>query len=342
MKDANNASSHPIPGFELVRNEENGFYYFQCKDINGKPILHSKDFQPQNVAENKLQNAVKLARQVKNYIRKKDGEQHYFILVGGNKKEIARSVLFKNEKDLQRTMDYLKQVANSAKAISASTAEAIEPPIKNTIIPEEKPIVETRTPAPPKKEVQAPVKPKYSFKIDLYPREEENTFSGRIEYLLSEESAIFQGIDGQAIAQFIKKNLPELSKPSEVEKVERKTITPPVIEQAELFLLSESSGRPVRAIESGQPQLYFCLRFKNIIDRPGTQVNARISINSITGRTLNNFENKLKLSADKTATLMLPGSYFSSGMYRIKVNSTIISDISTNNVMESSCLFQVF
>ncbi|MBK7871991.1 MAG: hypothetical protein IPJ74_15615 [Saprospiraceae bacterium] len=342
MQDLNNSSTHPIPGFEIVRNEENGFYYFQCKDINGKPILLSKDSQTQGNAENRLQNAIRLAKQAKNYVGKKEGEQYYFLLVGGNRKEIARSIHFKNEKDLQRTMDYVKQVANSAKAITTNAAP--EPPVENVETIEQKPVAETSitTPQSPKKDAKTSIKPKYSFRIDLYPREEENSLSGRIEYLLSEEAATFQGVDGQAIVQFIKKNLPM---PSEkMEKAERKVPAPPTVDQAELLLLSGPSGRPVRSRERGQSQLYFCLRYKNATIRPDTQLNARILISSVDGKVLSNFENKLKLSADKTAFLTLPGTYFSSGVYRVQVKGAIgpNADPNARGTVEANCLFQIF
>lgn len=334
------------PGFEVVRNDENGFYYFRCNDLNGEVVLWSKDAQTQRGAESKLENALRFARNAKNYLRKKEGDLHFFTLLGGNKKEIAKSAFFKNEKELQKNIDYIKQVANSAQAIIPIALPTVllpvNPPLKEeqdkdiqvpekTSAPEVKPKAAERT----KGSGQPTSKSKYSFKIDLYPRELENALSGKIEYLLTEDSAIFQGMDLEAIGAFMKKHLPMLSD-VQIEK-------PPVAEQAELVMITSPGGKVIQAQDAGQTQLHFILRnVEKAFDKRDI-LNAKILVRSLDrGMNVTSLDSKLTRVEEREAVLSLPSTYFQSGLFRIQVVCTTSNSVGNSRTIESSCLFQIY
>ncbi len=345
MKNETNASQEVItPGFEVVRNDENGFYYFRCNDVNGKIVLWSKDFQTQSNALAKMENALRLARHSKNYIRKKEGENHTFMLVGGNKQEVAKGASFKNEKDIQRTIDYVKQVANSAKALATSTQPTEPAPMSSPT-----PLVET---SPEQSKASTPEKSKstntkkasgqpttqsrYAFKIDLYPREEEDAVWGRIEYLLTEESTTFQGLNMEAMAAFMKKHLPT-SPQKEPEK------TKPRQEQASLVMLSDPSGAIIPAQNTGQGQLYFSLRNLEKDLNPNDRVYAKVTVRSLENAAIvTNQDSRLSVLNEKEALLSLPRRHFASGVYRIQLASTVNSSMGMSRMIEANCLFQIY
>lgn len=340
MKDTTHPSSQSAPGFEVVQNEENGFYYFRCNDIDGKPILQSKDYQTKNTAEDRLKSALRLAKLSKNFLRRKESNKHYFILRSGNKQEVARSILFANEKDLQRNIDYIKQVANSEKAFSKVTEEKVEE--KETAINQEKEKVETNPGFTKERDTgqQSTAKSRHSFRIDLYPRDEEDTYSGRIEYLLSEESATFQGVDEEKIIHFIRQHLPGKA------AANRGAVSPEVTEAAELLLLSSPGGKSVHLVRSGSPLLHFLLRNFNVSREESETVYVKISAHSLDGSMRTSFETSALPAEDKSLQLSLPGNYFLPGTYKVHMNAFGTDKNPSSPAMqkhaEASCLFQVY
>lgn len=340
MKDTTNPSSQSAPGFELVQNEENGFYYFRCNDIDGKPILQSKDYQIKNTAEDRLKSALRLAKLSKNYLRRKEGNKHYFILRSGNKQEVARSILFANERDLQRNIDYIKQVANSEKAVSKVTEEKVEE--KKTVINQEKEKVETKPGFTKERDTgqQPTAKSRHSFRIDLYPRDEGDTYSGRIEYLLSEESATFQGVDEEKIIHFIRQHLPSKSTTS------RGGLSPKAMKPAELLLLSKPSGHSVHLVRSGTPLLHFLLRNFDYSQGSNDPIQVKVAAHSLDGSMRTSFETSALPAEDKSLQLSLPGTYFSPGTYKVHMHAFSDakdgSSAAMPNHAEASCLFQVY
>lgn len=348
MKNETNVSQEVItPGFEVVRNEENGYYYFRCNDVNGKIVLWSKDFQTQSIASSKMEHALRLARHNKNYIRKKEDENHTFILVGGNKQEIAKGASFKHEKDIQRTIAYVQQVANSAQALATSTPPAETDSVRHTAAP----LVEP-SPAPPSKAGAVPEKSKassakkesgqtamqsrYAFKIDLYPREEEDTVWGRIEYLLTEESTTFQGLNMEAMAAFMKKHLPTPPQ-KEPEK------TKPRQERASLVMLSNPNGAIIPAQNTGQGQLYFSLRNLEKGLNPNDRVHAKVTVRSLENAAIvTNQDSRLSVLNEKEALLSLPGRHFTNGVYRIQIAGTVNPTAGMSRIIEANCLFQIY
>ena len=55
---------------------------------------------------------------------------------------------------------------------------------------------------------------KASFRIDLYSREGNGYYIGKIEYLLTKQKKNFAGVDKEAIADFVTAHLPRIEKPS--------------------------------------------------------------------------------------------------------------------------------
>ncbi len=340
MKDTPHPSSQSTPGFEVVQNEENGFYYFRCNDINGKPILQSKDYQTKDTAEDRLKSALRLAKLSKNYLRRKESNKHYFILRSGNKQEVARSILFANEKDLQRNIDYIKQVANSEKAVSKVTEEKVEE--KKTAINQEKEKTEAKPGITKEQDTgkQATSKSRHSFRIDLYPREEGDTYSGRIEYLLSEESATFQGVDEEKIIHFIRQHLPSKSTTS------RGVASPKAMESAELLLLSQPGGKSVHLVRAGTPLLHFLLRNIDFTQEQNDPVHVKVAAHSLDGSMRTSFETSALPAEDKSLQLSLPGNYFSPGTYKVHMHAFSDAKVASSAAMqkhaEASCLFQVY
>ncbi|MFN7115200.1 MAG: hypothetical protein ACK4TA_00280 [Saprospiraceae bacterium] len=322
------------PGFEVIINNENGFYYFQCNDVNGKVVLWSKDFPTQSSAVNKMEQALRLARNAKNYLRKNEGEDYYFTLIGGNKQEVAKSAIFKNEKELQRTIDYVQQVANAAKEL---TIKSLSPKAEPEIVP----LIPTPTALPEKslntkkQPGQVPSQSRYAFKIDLYPREAENLVSGRIEYLLTEEFTTFQGIDTEAISLFLKQHLPMYAahQPEEIA----------VQEQATLVMQSHPGGQIIHAQRAGQTPLYFVLRdLAKMLDK-NDRIHAKIRVRSLDNATIAAYlDSKLSVINEAEALMTLPGIYFSPGIYRLQATCTILPVSGNTRMIEANCLFQIY
>ncbi len=321
MKDSNVSIPAASTGFELAQNPENGFYHFYCKDINGKIILWSKDFQSQSEAQKKLSEALRFAKQERHYLHKAEAGAHYFVLTTGNKQqELARSIAFDDEKAMQLAMRYMRQVANSDKAM-ARTPES----------PEAEPTgKEMRTRAG-----KIADKPQSTrFKIELLWREDEQCYSGRITDALHEAHATFQDIDGAAIVSFIR---------SRLSPVNSRTIeAPTAAEHAELQLLLEENGQPVRSVASGQPLLFLVLRLQPSDWDTTKPIAIYLSIRNLGGAILSNMESRVILRADYTAPISLPGHGFSTGMYRVTLTGSGQTQAGQKKIIEGACVFQIF
>lgn len=321
MKDTHLAKAQslvPAPGFEILQNNENGAYYFQCNDLSGKSILQSKDYSTLKIAENSLQSALRFAKQAKNYSRKKEGDYHLFVLKSNNQQELARSILFVNEKEMQNAIAYLTQVAMTDHADSA------KPPVDQ---PEKE--VEAQK-IPIKETTKAKAQPKYSFKIDLYQQADNQFLSGKIEYLLTQESATFQGLNEQAIVKFMQQHLPKTAH----QVSDREAFS---VQQATLQALSAPQGKPVSSVAVGSPLLFAQLKVnqpKNLEKEWTLAITARmIGSNTVVLRT----ESKAQMQADGSVALTLPGNYFTEGVYRLEV-------VAYTNAQrqEAGCIFQVY
>lgn len=301
------------PGFEIAQQDGQAAYYFCCNNLNGNPILQSKDYTTLKMAENSLQAALRFAKQAKNYSLKKEGEQHFFVLKSNNRHEVARSVLFDMEKAMHNAMEYVMQAAIANKIDTEKPADTKEEePSK-----EAKPANKTKT------------QPKYSFKIDLY-QQDNQALSGRIEYLLTQESATFQGLNEQAIAQFMQQQLPK-----EAHQDTDREVAP--IQQAMLQVLSAAEGKAVSSIAAGSPLIFARLKMKQTKNEEkewNLSITARVvGSNSVALRT----ENRASSQADGALALLLPGSHFTEGIYRLEVIARAKAER-----QEGGCIFQVY
>jgi len=305
------SSPSTSPGFAVVQNEENGFFYFHCNDLNGKSIVQSKDFQTQKLAESGLQNALRAAKHAKNYIRKHEAGQHFFVLQNNNQQKLAKSSLFNTEKELQNAIDYIQQIASASKPASEK---------------EQSPEVGAPAVAKPATKPQA----KYSFKIDLYAPDGAGSLSGKIEDLLTQESLKFQGMNESVIASFIRRRLPNnpgIAKPA----------SQPATGQATLQLSATPQGTPVRSIATGNPLLYFQLK-PSQLTMPDQEWTLLINARPVGSPTpLVRTEHKTKTTAGGTLPLVLPGDCFPEGLYRLEVAADTLGQR-----LEAQCMFQVY
>ena len=320
MKNTQQARAQSVsaaPGFEILQRDGQAAYYFCCNNLNGNPILQSKDYTTLKIAENSLQAALRFAKQAKNYSLKKEGEQHFFVLKSNNRHEVARSVLFDMEKAMQNAMEYVIQAAIANKIDTEKPADTKEEEPSKEAKPAVKPANKTKT------------QPKYSFKIDLY-QQDNQVLSGRIEYLLTQESAAFQGLNEQAIAQFMQQQLPK-----EAHQDTDREVAP--IHQAILQVLSAAEGKPVTSVAAGSPLLFARLKMKQTKDEEkewNLSITARVvGSNSVVLRT----ENRASLQADGALALLLPGSHFTEGIYRLEVIARAKAER-----QEAGCIFQVY
>lgn len=314
MRAINHSDAHlvlSVPGFEILQNEENGAYYFKCNDLHGKTILWSKDYPTLKIAENNLHHALRLAKHPKNYIQKQDGLQFSFLLESNHHPELAKSLFFKSEQEMQNALNYLTQVANLTKPMQKPTAQEV--------VKEHQPKLEPITKS------QA----KYAFTINLYPQPDGQSFLGRIEYLLTQETSNFKGIDASAMATFIEQHLPKVTNPAPID-IEK-------VAQATLQLLSAPQGKPVQSVLVGSPSLFLKL---NIKESEQLEKEWQLSIsahpigsNTITMRT----KSKAILQSDGDINITLPGSSFTQGFYRLEIEAH-----TATYKVQANCLFQVY
>jgi hypothetical protein len=298
MRNQSSPPAQAASGFEVLQNQDNNLYFFLLKDTDGNQILRSKEYPALNTAQMRMQSAAGLARQEKNYSHRKEGEKCFFTLVNASKQEMARSAFFEDEDQMLAAIEYVKN--------------SLQTPTNNP----------------------GGSKQRQSYRIDLYPKEGENGFNGRIVHLLTDKSATFQGLDMQAISRFIGGHLPtSSSKLNEPESAKMFT----------LGLLSGAEGNLVQSIESGQSLLYFLLKDFGEGWPAKSGMTAKIAVRSLDGTTITTTESKIRLSGDASAQIALPGSYFSTGLFRVQVTcAPELGSPQTGNTLSATCMFQVF
>ena len=176
------------PGFELFYSEKYKAWFFHANNVKGKPILFSQAYQTAENAEKGMQSALKNIEKGRIY-KRLEGAQYFLSVVAGNNQEVGRSFDFRDEKETDTTLSFLKQVANASNPMvsTASDIETVEQPVS---IIDDKPI-------------------RSYFRIYFYKNGGDgNPLNGRIEDITDENSGVsFQGIDTQAIIGFIRQKI---------------------------------------------------------------------------------------------------------------------------------------
>ncbi len=307
------------PGFVLLQSDENGRFYFSCNDINGQLILLGAEYVSREAANNALQNALRGAKQDRSFQRKENDGKFYFSLKGNNQKELAHSVAFDSEKELEKAISFVKQVVTTKNPVT-SIAEA-----------EEIALVHDKK-ALDKPEKQIGEKQKYSFKIDFYNREK-GALAGKIEYTHTGQSTSLQGLDADTILQFIKKHLP-------LAPGERATDSPP---SAILQLISEESGKPAKLMSKDAKMMRLQLVMAPIPGRVAFDeecIPASIAISELNkNKPLFQMEQEFSKIRKGVYQLQMPAIFLQQGMYRVQVRAEIPA---ASQALHATCPIQIY
>ena len=95
-------------GFDAFKNNENSGYYFHFNNESGRPILYSQGYQTEKSRDNGLKSVIKNGTREQRYKVKEDAQGFYFVLLAGNRVEIARSRYYQDHELLENDLAYLK------------------------------------------------------------------------------------------------------------------------------------------------------------------------------------------------------------------------------------------
>ena len=307
------------PGFVLSQSDENGRFYFACNDINGQLLLLGTEYVSREAANNALQNALRGAKQDRNFQRKVNDDKFYFSLKGNNQKELAHSIAFDTEKELEKAIAFVKQVVTAKNPVTSITE------VEETAAMHEKKVLD-------KPEKQIGDKQKYSFKIDFYNREK-GALAGKIEYTHTGQSTSFQGLDAEAIIHFIKKHLP-------LAEGERATDTPP---SASLQLISEENGKPAKLMSKDAKMIRLQLVMAPM---PGGVpfdedcIPASIAISEFNkNKPLFQMEQEFNKVQRGVYQLQMPTVFLQQGIYRVQVRAKMPTVAQT---LHATCPIQIY
>jgi len=175
--------------FETFKNEQDKLHYFHFNDEDGQALLYSQGYKEARSRQNAIQSLEKNIHQVE---QRRDGAQHYFVIRSANKQEFARSRNFDAIDVMTQAIQQMQQMITAGATIGAASGTQQKTPAP----PVQKPSNKTAS-----KEAHQPAR--YRFSLELQRRGENDAFTGRIEYPVTGEEAIFKSIDLAAIQAFI-------------------------------------------------------------------------------------------------------------------------------------------
>ena len=177
-----------------ISQEEGLEYYFRFNDEDGNPVLYSQSYDKEPNRDNGIKSVLKNADIAKRYKVLEEDGKWFVALRAGNHQEIARTGAISKKKAAEKKAKWLAANLTSIDSVKSAT-----PPVEETISEA------TAT----EMEVDAAVTtndPKYAFRIDLYPRQDEE-LAGVITNILDNKNEKFRGVDSVAITNFIVSNL---------------------------------------------------------------------------------------------------------------------------------------
>ncbi len=112
--------------YRLFKRKKSNQFFFQIQTDGGDAVLESQGYDQKDARNNGLRSVVTNGGDAGKYEKKTEGGKHYFILKAGNGQEIARSVMFDNGGDADKSMALcVKEVPKLAPAgDGAKTATA--------------------------------------------------------------------------------------------------------------------------------------------------------------------------------------------------------------------------
>jgi uncharacterized protein YegP (UPF0339 family) len=172
------------PGFEVFHHNAQEAWLFVCNDVHGLPMLFSQLYQQRETAQKGVESVLK--NLAKNTPLQQVMEQWQFVVVAGNKQEVAASRLFDTQADCEQALLYVRQVAKSKN------------PIALPLSPTPDAAVAEPTPA------HGPLR--HAFRLYFY-QNETGDYIGRIEDMSDRRQQSFDGLDLNVLQQFLAQSL---------------------------------------------------------------------------------------------------------------------------------------
>jgi len=199
--DFSQSSPSGQPGFEVFEDAKNKCWRFHGHTVENQAALFSQPYATAESAQRGLQATIRLLKKKRARIQEVPGGWQ-LVIQSGNHQELARSPVFSQKEQVAKLMQYFLNVATSAKPVTVPTPAAA---------------VREMQPEPGDAQSDAPVR--HAFRLYFYPSEKNQGFTGRIENINNPaEKASFQGIDKEAILNFLRQQLiPENKTSSQAE-----------------------------------------------------------------------------------------------------------------------------
>ncbi|HFA48864.1 MAG TPA: DUF1508 domain-containing protein [Bacteroidetes bacterium] len=232
-----------LTGFVSFQSPQDKEHYFRFNDENGSPVLFSEGYGKIAGRENGIRSVLKNARDPKRYKVLEEEGKWVVTLRAGNHQEIARTRRFSKKSEAKKMVKWL---VNNVVATGQGKPKTVGPDIA----------VAKKAVSAPKPDTTTADDPKYTFRIELYPRHNE-PLAGVITNLLNDKSEKFRGVESTVISRFITQNLSDkdknlLPKPNTVKPVAKatakKTDKPaqalPATENLTVELVDSPDGKP--------------------------------------------------------------------------------------------------
>lgn len=178
-------------GFEKLRHKGTKLYYFHFNDDEGQALLYSQGYASGKGRDEGMEAVARNIAHPERIERKKDG-LYFFILKAGNHQEIGRSRHFEQEEEMEASIHFLQSCFSGRE-------EEKEPP---------RPAAKVETDRPRGMPTVESSSGKHSFRLEFYLRGHNQPFRGRIENALTREWDSFDGLNMEAIRQFLARFLP--------------------------------------------------------------------------------------------------------------------------------------
>lgn len=176
-------------GFELFDKED--VYFFYYKDEYENILLQSKPFENEDDRAYAIEEVLQIFTNEKNIQIKNNSNLFYFVVKDSKDLPIARSTIFDTQNQVEKALVVFKQKMVAIAFPQSEPIKEIERFSAKSIIP----IYETNIPN------------RFSFRVDVYRSEDDQTIFGKIEYSLTQERINFNGLDGEKITHFMRSKI---------------------------------------------------------------------------------------------------------------------------------------
>lgn len=156
------------PGFESFRNADTRAHYFHFNDDAGQALLYSQGYRNGKSRDNGIVSIIKNGGNREAYQLKHEAGRYYFVVLAGNRQQIARSRWFASEAEAERYISFFMaampgfaaaygvDLVTSAPRIVTETERLT---LAAAIRPAAPPSTESPRPTPPPRQPDAPARP---------------------------------------------------------------------------------------------------------------------------------------------------------------------------------------